>query len=77
MDGFILQVTIGVSSSDYLASGASRVWFERDWTPWVPTADETLPWDFELSRPTVQPAKRRKVKDGKTQQLYQFFDGLV
>ena len=78
-NAIVLEVLIGVSSAEYVnyKTTPGPLWFERDWTPWAPTAEEVIPWDFELSRPAVQPAKRRKVRDGKTQQLYQVMEGLV
>ncbi|KAK5135188.1 hypothetical protein LTR08_005575 [Meristemomyces frigidus] len=77
VDGLILEVTIGGLSPDIFSRKAATVWFERDWTPWVSTAGEIVPWDYELSRPVDHPVKRRKLKVGKTQQLADVMNSMI
>ncbi|KAK4549220.1 hypothetical protein LTR36_007678 [Oleoguttula mirabilis] len=77
-DGYVLELQIGVPRPQRAFHEDDVVCFERDWTSWVPTAEETAPWISQAEAADAPPgSKRRKVKDGRSRQLAGFMDGLI
>ncbi|KAK5125165.1 hypothetical protein LTR85_000841 [Meristemomyces frigidus] len=75
-DRYVLELTIGVPRPEKTYDVDDVVSYKRDWTSWVPTAEEAAPWYRQDAVEDVRPtSKRRKVKDGRAQRLAESMGG--